>query len=36
MKILFLAALIGVAVATTGAVSAHADTFTQYGVFDPR
>ncbi len=36
MKSLVLAAIIGVAIATTGAVSAHADTFSQYGIFDPR
>ena len=31
MKTLVLAALLGLSVATTGAVSAHADTFTVHG-----
>jgi hypothetical protein len=31
MKTLVLTALLGLAVATTGAVSAHADTFTVHG-----
>lgn len=31
MKTLVLAALLGLAVATTGAVSAHADTITVHG-----
>jgi hypothetical protein len=36
MKTFILAALIGISVATTGAVSAKADTFTVHGVFDSR
>jgi hypothetical protein len=36
MKALILTALIGIAISTTGAVSARADTFTLHGVFDGR
>jgi hypothetical protein len=36
MKTLILTALIGIALATTGAVSAKADTFTPQGVFNGR